>query len=46
MVPGMTAIGDMLVESGQYKRAIAVADDASIEDKLIAATGRDPHWTA
>jgi uncharacterized protein (TIGR03086 family) len=45
MVPAMTAIGDMLVASGHYKQAVAVADDASVEDKLIASTGRDPAWS-
>ena len=45
MVPAMTAIGDMLVASGQYKQAVEVSDDVSIEDKLIASTGRDPAWS-
>jgi uncharacterized protein (TIGR03086 family) len=46
MVPAMTAIGDMLVASGHYGKAVAVPDDASIEDQLVASTGRDPSWTA
>jgi uncharacterized protein (TIGR03086 family) len=45
MLPGMAAIGDMLVASGHYKPAVAVPDDATVEDKLIASTGRDPAWT-
>jgi uncharacterized protein (TIGR03086 family) len=44
MLPAMTDIGDMLVASGHYKQAVPVADDASVEDKLIASTGRDPAW--
>ena len=44
MVPAMTAIGDMLVASGHYGKAVAVPDDASIEDQLVASTGRDPAW--
>jgi len=45
MVPGMAGIGDMLVASGQYRPAVPVPDDASVEDKLIALTGRDPART-
>jgi uncharacterized protein (TIGR03086 family) len=44
MVPAMRAIGDMLVASGHYKPAVAVPAGASIQDQLLAATGRDPHW--
>jgi hypothetical protein len=33
------------VASGHYKQAVPVPDDASVEDKLIASTGRDPAWT-
>lgn len=46
MLLPMTAIGDMLVASGHYKPAVTVPDDASVEDKLVAATGRNPAWTA
>ena len=45
MLAPMLAIGDMLVASGHYKPAVPVSDDASLEDRLIAATGRDPSWT-
>ena len=45
MLAPMSAIGDMLVASGHYKQAVPVPDSASVEDKLIAATGRDPAWT-
>jgi uncharacterized protein (TIGR03086 family) len=45
MLAPMTAMGDMLVASGHYAKAVAVGDDATVEDKLVAATGRDPRWT-
>jgi uncharacterized protein (TIGR03086 family) len=45
LVGEMQAMADVLVASGQYKAAVPVADDADIEDKLIAATGRDPSWS-
>jgi uncharacterized protein (TIGR03086 family) len=45
MLTPMLAMGDVLVGSGHYKQAVRVADDASVADKLIAATGRDPYWT-
>ena len=44
MLTPMLAMGDVLVGSGHYKQAVPVADDASVADKLIAATGRDPAW--
>jgi hypothetical protein len=46
MLPEMSEIGDMLVASGHYKAAVPVPDDMSVEDKLIASTGRDPAWTS
>jgi hypothetical protein len=46
MLAPMLAIGDMLVASGHYKPAVPVSEDASVQDKLIAATGRDPYWLA
>jgi len=45
MLQPMTDMGDMLVASGHYKQAVPVPDDASVEDQVIAATGRDPSWT-
>jgi uncharacterized protein (TIGR03086 family) len=45
MVEGMLAMEDVLVASGQFKPAVAVADDADVGTRLIAATGRDPYWT-
>lgn len=44
MVEAYASIGDMLVASGHYKRAVPLPDDATIQAKLIAATGRDPYW--
>jgi predicted NAD/FAD-binding protein len=44
MAPALTAIADMLVASGHYARAVPVADNANAQERLIAATGRDPHW--
>ena len=44
MLPGMSAMGEMLVASGHYKQAVPVPDDATVEDKLIASTGRNPAW--
>ncbi|MFZ4811500.1 MAG: TIGR03086 family protein [Ilumatobacteraceae bacterium] len=44
MAPALTAIADMLVASGHYAPAVPVADNANAQERLIAATGRDPHW--
>ena len=41
----VVAMGDVLVASGQYKAAVPIADEASTEDKLIAASGRNPFWS-
>jgi uncharacterized protein (TIGR03086 family) len=41
----LLAIGDVLVASGHYKVAVPVSDDASTEDKLVAASGRNPSWS-
>jgi len=46
MLRPMTEMGDMLVASGHYKQAVVVPDEASVEDKLVASTGRDPAWTS
>lgn len=42
---GMSAMGPVLHESGQFGTPQPVADDASPQDKLIALIGRDPAWT-
>ncbi len=38
----MAGIGDVLVASGHYQPATAVADDADEQTRLIALTGRTP----
>lgn len=45
MLPPMTAMADVLVASGHYGKPVPMPDDASVEDKLVAATGRNPGWT-
>jgi uncharacterized protein (TIGR03086 family) len=44
LLAGFTAMADVLVASGQFKPAVPVPDDAAVEVKLIAASGRDPYW--
>jgi uncharacterized protein (TIGR03086 family) len=46
MIDGMLAMGDVLVASGHYKPAFTVDEEADVETRLIAATGRNPDWTA
>jgi uncharacterized protein (TIGR03086 family) len=41
---GMSAMGPALEASGQFGTPQPVADDASIQDRLIALLGRDPYW--
>lgn len=41
---GMSAMGPALHASGQFGTPQPVADDASIQERLIALLGRDPHW--
>lgn len=43
---GMSAMGPALHESGQFGTPQPVADDATVQDKLIALIGRDPAWSA
>ena len=33
------------VDNGHYAPAVEVADDASLQDRLVALIGRDPYWT-
>src|SRR4051794_16149692 len=40
----MQPIEQLLRDSGQFGPAVAVADDASSQDKLMAFIGRDPSW--
>jgi uncharacterized protein (TIGR03086 family) len=44
MVPAYAGIADMLVASGHYAPAVEVGDDACIQERLVAATGRDPSF--
>lgn len=41
---GMSAMGPALEASGQFGTPQPVADDASVQERLIALIGRDPHW--
>lgn len=44
LLEGMLPIDAMLRQSGQYGPRIAVPDDASPQDQLMAFVGRDPAW--
>ncbi len=46
MLVGMEPIDEALRASGHYGPRVDVADDADVVTKLIAFTGRDPHWSA
>lgn len=42
---GMGAVDEeVLVASGHFGRRVPVPDDAPAQDRLLAATGRDPAW--
>jgi hypothetical protein len=41
---GFEAMGDMLVQSGHFGPPTPVGPDAGVQERLIAASGRDPHW--
>lgn len=41
---GMSAMGPALEASGQFGTPQPVADDAPVQERLIALLGRDPHW--
>ena len=41
---GFRAMGEMLVKSGHFGAAVAIADDAPLHLRLVAASGRDPAW--
>ncbi len=45
LLDGFRTIEPMLRESGQFGVQQPVADDASVQSKLIAFIGRDPEWT-
>ena len=44
LLVGMTAMEQVLRESGQYGPPHPVADDAPVQDRLVAFLGRDPEW--
>lgn len=44
LLEGMLPIDAMLRQSGQYGPRVAVADDATAPDRLMAFVGRDPAW--
>jgi uncharacterized protein (TIGR03086 family) len=44
LLAGLVEMADVLVASGHYKPAVEVPDDAPVETKLIAASGRKPDW--
>ena len=44
VLEGFVMMGDALVASGHFGPAVAVADDAPVQVRLVAASGRDPGW--
>lgn len=42
MLEGMAPLDDVLRQSGHYGPKVELPDDASVQDRLIAFTGRDP----
>lgn len=44
MLVGMEAIDELLRSSGHYGPRVPVAADASLTDRLVGFTGRDPRW--
>lgn len=45
MLAGMEPMDEMLRSSGHYGPRVQVDDDADVVTRLIAFTGRDPHWS-
>jgi uncharacterized protein (TIGR03086 family) len=46
VLEGFQAMGEVLVASGHYAAAVAVDGAATVQTRLIAASGRHPDWTA
>jgi uncharacterized protein (TIGR03086 family) len=46
MLVGMEPMDAALRSSGHYGPRVAVAPDASVQDRLLAFMGRDPNWTS
>ena len=44
LLAGMEPIDELLRSSGQYGPAVPVADDAPVQDRMVAFIGRDPAW--
>lgn len=44
LLAGMVPMEEVLRSSGHYGPAASVADDAAVEDRLMAFIGRDPLW--
>lgn len=44
ILAGMEPLDEMLRSSGQYGPRMPVADDAPIQERLMAFLGRDPHF--
>lgn len=45
LLAGMESMEDVIRSSGHYGTRTPVAQDASIEEQLVAFIGRDPAWT-
>lgn len=46
ILEGMRPMEQVLRQSGQYGPAVAVPDDAPVQDRLIGFIGRDPAWAS
>lgn len=44
MLAGMQQMSDVIRSSGQFGEQQPVADDAPVQDRLMAFLGRDPNW--
>jgi uncharacterized protein (TIGR03086 family) len=44
MLAGIEPLGDVLVASGHFAKAVPTGPDAGVQERLVAATGRDPAW--
>ncbi|MFF0446503.1 TIGR03086 family metal-binding protein [Streptomyces sp. NPDC004609] len=44
LAPALTAMAPMARENGVFGQPVAVGDDASAFDRVLALTGRDPSW--
>jgi uncharacterized protein (TIGR03086 family) len=45
LLAGMEPVAEVLRSSGHYGPAVAVPDDAPVQDRLIGFIGRDPQWS-